>query len=299
MSRVAPLRPTRTLVPRETTVTAGGLPTASVVSIGGGFVAFALTILVILSIVRISRLVTQARRERLAGQNTTFRQLWKRDGGFWGFFSGLGGESAAGGAGFTDLSRQRRWAEMVQRERWMTETMGIESEVEDPKLWEVGVGEKGSHSEEQVDLGRIRPLAAITSERPGPEPDASDESTLKPHSLNPTLSLSLLIELPSYHQHHSRSELGRKGEVGARVSDEYDELPELVIGSTTVIPFIRPPDPRLSVGDSVSAEAIDEKDVVYSDISHLESAVSSSVETRRAVWSRVGDGWIVEGLDTA
>ena len=156
MSRVAPLRPTRTLVPRETTVTAGGLPTASVVSIGGGFVAFALTILVILSIVRISRLVTQARRERLAGQNTTFRQLWKRDGGFWGFFSGLGGESAAGGAGFTDLSRQRRWAEMVQRERWMTETMGIESEVEDPKLWEVGVGEKGSHSEEQVDLGRIR-----------------------------------------------------------------------------------------------------------------------------------------------
>ena len=54
------------------------------------------------------------------------------------------------------MSRQRRWAEMVQRERWMTETHGIDSEVEAPKLWEVGVGEKGSVLEEEVDLGRIR-----------------------------------------------------------------------------------------------------------------------------------------------
>ena len=80
------------------------------------------------------------------------------------------------------------------------------------------------------------------------------------------------------------------------MSDEFDELPELVIGSTTVIPFIRPPDPPVPVANSAEAEAIDEKDVIHSDVYHLKYAVTSA-GSKRAAWTRVRDRWMVEGLD--
>lgn len=149
MSRTTSGHPTRALV-RRASSTDGGLPSSTVISIGGGFVAFAVTVLTLLTIARVIRLAREARRERSSGQGTTFRQLWNREGGFWGFITGLGGESAAGGAGFVDLGRHRRWEEMLLRERWMLARMNEEEgDVgEIPRMSEVGVREKGAMLEE-------------------------------------------------------------------------------------------------------------------------------------------------------
>lgn len=107
----------RALAPRATSQETA-LPSSTVVAIGGGFVALALIVLSTLTLVRVSRLHLEARRERRAGRQATLLDLWERDGGFWGFITGLGGESAAGGAGFIDVARQRRWEEMIRWERW-------------------------------------------------------------------------------------------------------------------------------------------------------------------------------------
>lgn len=130
-----------------------GLPSSTVVSIGGGFVAFALSILAILTSVRAFRLLFEAKRKSRNGEPTTFAQLWEREGGFWGFITGLGGESSAGGAGFIDVGRQRRWEEMLRRERWMIDLMDIEGDVgETPRLWEVPVEEKEAIEEDEVEV---------------------------------------------------------------------------------------------------------------------------------------------------
>ena len=135
--------PTRPLAARATP-TGGGqdIPTSTVAAIGGGFVSFALAILFALFLMRVSKIYREFRRRRRAGEDLTFRSLWHRDGGFWGFVMGYNGDAAlnagVGAGGRRDLDRWAIWNE------WrMWESPGVVNEPQAPVLWEVEVGERG------------------------------------------------------------------------------------------------------------------------------------------------------------
>ena len=125
------------------------IPSSTVVAIGGGFVSFALIILGSLTFIRMLRVARQAAGRRAAGEAVTFKELWRIEGGFWGFITGLGGESAVIGAGGRN-EQQLRFA--IWREIRMLETLiGEESKVPvEPIMWEVAVPEKGTGGHERV-----------------------------------------------------------------------------------------------------------------------------------------------------
>ena len=133
-----------------------GIPSSTVVGIGGGFVAFAVTVLSVFTLSRVVRLALRARRERESGVDVTFRELWNREGGFWGFMTGLGGESAAIGAGahILDSAQQRRWEQLVMRSGMMR--LEEDDLRQKPEMWEFRVPEKSGIGEDAVHLKACR-----------------------------------------------------------------------------------------------------------------------------------------------
>lgn len=132
------------------------IPTSTVAAIGGGFVSFALAILLALFLMRVSKIYREYRRRRRAGETSlTFRSLWDRDGGFWGFVMGYNGDAAViagvGAGGRRDLERWAIWNE------WrMWDSPGVVIEPKVPVLWEVEVGERGRVGVEELVYGEAK-----------------------------------------------------------------------------------------------------------------------------------------------
>lgn len=147
--------PTQNLSPRYTQ-TSVEIPTSTVVSIGLGFVAFALGCVCILLLIRVLRIHRSIRAARRRGQQTSFLETWRDEGGIWGFFTGLGGEAIGGGGGMhLDLGRMRRMEELLRR----MEESGMEGSGvlrKKPELWEVEIEQGGGSrhgSESESDSG--------------------------------------------------------------------------------------------------------------------------------------------------
>ena len=105
-----------------------------------------------------------------------------------------------------------------------------------------------------------------------------------------------------------------KGE-GPGFDDEAEELPELVVGTTTVIPFIRPSllpslngkeaEPGLEGTHTVAPdssrtsekEAEGESEEAAIHAYTLDYATPDPSASRRAVWEKTDSGWRMEGLD--
>ena len=139
------------------------IPTSTVVSIGLGFVAFAISILVALMLTRMLRVFRRSRDPVRNTRNETFRQMWRNEGGFWGFLTGLGGESAGLGAGGIggDIARMRRWAEFL---RLMELEFGTRDQAKPlgktPEMWEVGILPKNGRVKEELPEGVEREMFA-------------------------------------------------------------------------------------------------------------------------------------------
>jgi hypothetical protein len=126
------------------------IPTTTVVGIGAGFVAFALSLLGCLLLVRFLRLALRARREGIP-----VRQAWNDQGGVFGWLHGLGAQDRetdrirrieeiersgywAGGGGWysSEILRMRLWNEIRREGMKVKDDLG-----ERPGMWEVGLGE--------------------------------------------------------------------------------------------------------------------------------------------------------------
>lgn len=113
------------------------IPSSTVIAIGLGFFGFSIFILTSLLVARIIRVQRRHNAGRTTGNTLTFRQTWAQEGGLFGFLSGAGGSSFAGGAGaYPDrLAALRRGQEQI----WSMLT----GEKDPPVMWEVPVKEKG------------------------------------------------------------------------------------------------------------------------------------------------------------
>jgi hypothetical protein len=121
------------------------IPTSTVVAIGGGFVAFAFCVFTFLSLIRVFRIFRQSRR---VTPRISFRQAWRDDGGFWGFFSGMALASRETGnmllgVGARDL---RGWGLWEELRAW--EIFEREKNMKNPEMWEVEL--KGGNAEDRV-----------------------------------------------------------------------------------------------------------------------------------------------------
>ncbi|GFZ44189.1 hypothetical protein JCM24511_01910 [Saitozyma sp. JCM 24511] len=314
MSRTLPLLPTRALlVPRASQSTVD-IPSSTVVSIGLGFVAFAggmVSILILLRMLRIYRATLRARR---AGQPATFRQLWREDGGLMGFITGLGAENTGIGAGgIADLVRVRR---MLEERARILEGLG-----KVPAMWEVQVQQKGAQNAGKADSDRdggslggdtpvqaYDPLSIVAS-----SPPSYADRAKPPESLPlPELTLSLLIALPSppitrkslppAASAEANTAVTQPGSGSNADADAFDDLPELVIGTTHLLPFI--PDSSGGIAAGASAGSSEEsvkvtlaKGKTKSDgdgsIVHAEWAGGE----RRARWEKAEMAkWRIEGI---
>lgn len=154
------------------------IPTTTVVAIGFGFVSFALGVFCLLLSIRAIKLYRQARASRWTDQPRTFRQVWRENGGVFGFFHGFnnaGNSIALGGGGrglgmyggvgiglgMDEITRARLWNELGvywdhDNRRWARvlhpgegfvlggggEEGGVDGGKK-PEMWEVAVGGAG------------------------------------------------------------------------------------------------------------------------------------------------------------
>jgi hypothetical protein len=137
------------------------IPTTTVVGIGAGFVAFALSLLGSLLLVRFAKLALRARREGIP-----VRQAWNDQGGLFGWLHGFGARDRdtdrvrrieeiersgywAGGGGWysSEILRMRLWNEIRREGMKVKDDLG-----ERPGMWEVGLGEgKGQENVEELE----------------------------------------------------------------------------------------------------------------------------------------------------
>ena len=136
------------------------IPTTPVVGIGAGFVAFALSLLGCLLLVRFFKLAFRARREGIP-----VRQAWNDQGGLFGWLHGFGAQDRetdrrrrieeiersgywAGGGGWysSEILRMRLWNEIRREGMKVKDDLG-----ERPGMWEVGLGE-GARQDEVEEL---------------------------------------------------------------------------------------------------------------------------------------------------
>ena len=140
--------PTRLLAPRasRTPIAGADIPTSTVAAIGGGFVAFAIFLLGGLTSIRMLRIWKEARKKRRQGEQVTFRQLWSRQGGFWGFVTGYGSDMTIVGAGGRSdrafLTGWGRW-EMELERHMRAEMLAGKEAHQVPKMNEVMVPKAG------------------------------------------------------------------------------------------------------------------------------------------------------------
>ena len=117
------------------------IPSSTVVAIGGGFVALALLVLSALFLIRVFRIRVETNRRRRQGETVAFRQIWDREGGVWGFLTGLNSENGLMGTGARSemiLARMRQEARLWQL---YADEAGGEKPV--PSMTEMEVEEKG------------------------------------------------------------------------------------------------------------------------------------------------------------
>ncbi|OCF36971.1 hypothetical protein I316_01569 [Kwoniella heveanensis BCC8398] len=298
------------------------IPTSTIVSIGVGFVAFSSAVLFALLLLRVFRL-----RKIAAARGTTFSVVWRNEGGFWGFWTSFGGSDAelvgigAGG--------HAGWGMRVIRDRLRE----AELEKMKPVMWESewydddnnGSGGKGNTSNADsspigalaLDIANLKPLAVLTSTvpptPPPPPPILALPSEPKPKPIRPisasslpTLDLCVLIQLPS----------------PTLYDPALEELPELVIGRTTLLPLISPttqknldpaPQNTRSYAQMENGHSREEVEVEIGsrleyetkkdekgEIQQIEYAgdphVLEGTARRRAEWKLVRGQWTIEGL---
>ncbi|WVR07252.1 hypothetical protein IAU60_004293 [Kwoniella sp. DSM 27419] len=237
------------------------IPSSTIISIGLGFLAMGLGVLSLLLLFRLRRLRKLARQ-----QGRTVRDLWRTEGGFWGFLTSLGGGGAEAemiGAG------GRGWGMRVIRL-----TGGDAGQA--PEMWEADWYDPDAKERSDQEWA---PLAVSTS----PPPLTSYDKKSLPL---PMVNISVLISMPS--------------------STTWDpvtcseELPELVIGSSTILP-VR----EQSLTDDEDKRSVDEMEgglakakgeitqIEYaSDVSSFKAGLS-----RRVEWTKDDSGqWTIDGL---
>jgi len=106
----------------------------------------------------------------------------------------------------------------------------------------------------------------------------------------PIIRLSLLIALPSPEVTNPKGRL--------LDSDEFPDLPDMVIGSTYVTPTMSS---SPSVSDARSSTTIPsgEKEDLKGEVevAHLEYGSAPTQGSRKANWIKRGDKWVIEGLE--
>lgn len=118
------------------------IPTSTVVGIGLGFVAFALSVLCVLLLLRADRVRRMARARRRNGDMAaTFRAVWEAEGGIWGFMGGMVESGGVGGGAWNpgQILRLRRLEELYRRERDRLKAL----EKQRPEWWEVDTKPRG------------------------------------------------------------------------------------------------------------------------------------------------------------
>lgn len=129
------------------------IPTSTVSAIGGGFIGFAFTVLLSLTLLRVFRVYRDVKRRQRQGENIRFSQQWNTEGGFWGFLTGIGGGGSnilVGAGGRRDLDLWRIWDEYG--------IGGLGKNGEDaipPEMWEVEVPIKEKSGMDSVEWESI------------------------------------------------------------------------------------------------------------------------------------------------
>ncbi|WWC93946.1 hypothetical protein V866_000784 [Kwoniella sp. B9012] len=191
------------------------IPSSTVISIGLGFLAFSLFILLFLLSFRVNRIRKLAKR-----QNKSFKRCWKDEGGLWSFFTSFGegdghaASSALIGATGRGLDYNRQLYRIYRELEGDSDNTKAK---EIPKMWDCKWNEK---VDEDQDLGddKIQPLS-VTPSAPPPS------NTSKIYPPLPTLDMCVLITFPS-----------------ESTNQEDLDLPQLIIGTTTLLPTITIPD---------------------------------------------------------
>ncbi|WWD17503.1 hypothetical protein CI109_101944 [Kwoniella shandongensis] len=223
------------------------IPTSTIVAIGIGFVAFGISVILLLFIHRVLKVRRVAR-----ARGEPFSVVWEREGGFWGFLNSVG-ESSALGAGGVPSRRLARWD-------WSTENG---KEIERPEMWEV------SWYDQEEELKN--PLAVCPSSYPDTKPKVPPL---------PTIDIAVLISLPS-----------------PTIPDP-EELPNLIVGTTSLIPIVHSPLSRVISAESDQSDGMVE-DKLKGQVKEVEYVSSDTGGvSRRANWAKSDKGqWYIEGIE--
>ncbi|ORY32608.1 hypothetical protein BCR39DRAFT_379536 [Naematelia encephala] len=258
---LAPTRTVDALRPRATQQETN-LPSTTVVWIGLAFVGTAASFLGILIANRVIRTQARVRRAQARGEEITFRDLWRLDGGMWGFFTGLGGDRLATSMGMNpDLAGIRRMEEMLRMRLWQLDA--VDAGLKRPEMCEVEV--------DSTPQDFFQPLS-ITCQAV-----AKDENGRPTRS--PIMDMSFLILLPS----------PAKPE-----SDQYEDLPDLAIGTTIIHPHVNAP--HQDIEESFLHNSSEAKQDLINDV-QIEYASEGGDHRRQAGWIKIDDvQWAIEGL---
>ncbi|WWC89544.1 uncharacterized protein L201_004468 [Kwoniella dendrophila CBS 6074] len=296
------------------------IPTSTVISIGLGFLAFSFMILMILLGFRLNRI-----RKLTKTTNKSFKQIWNDEGGFWGFLTSFGEESNSNqsrliGAtgrtlnyGYTDWYGFRSPFIDLLRERDQILQDQLQEELdkaklkEKPVLWDYKWHQNIIDDDDKREIPHfvheeiIQPISIVPSSTP--------QSNTKVVPLLPSLNLCVLIAFPSETPYNH---------------ENAEELPELIIGSTILLPTttITPkpaipiPTTHISINrtetnstDGKDSEDVSKKveirEIEYSNINvsgqdnHQGKENSNTVNQRfRAEWKQDKDKgiWYIDGL---
>ncbi|KAK6910342.1 hypothetical protein I204_03623 [Kwoniella mangroviensis CBS 8886] len=191
------------------------IPTSTVISIGLGFLAFSLLILLFLLSFRVNRIRKLAKR-----QNKSFKRCWKDEGGLWSFFTSFGegdGHAASStliGATGRGLDYNRQ---LYRIYRELEGDSDNNKAKEIPKIWDCNWNENVDKNQDWGD-DKIQPLSVTPSAPP-------TSNTSKTYPPLPTLDMCVLITFPS--ESTNQADL---------------DLPQMIIGTTTLLPTITIPD---------------------------------------------------------
>ncbi|WVW83651.1 hypothetical protein I302_105672 [Kwoniella bestiolae CBS 10118] len=244
------------------------IPTSTVISIGLGFLAFSAFILLFLLSFRLNRIRKLAKRN-----GVPFKTQWRNEGGTWGWLTSFGDSDVNHTSLIGATGRTLDYNRYLYRLYMGLEGDGAEEKDKEkviPRMWDCdwfsGVG--GNEQNEVLD----QPLSVT----PSPLIINPSKSETPPP---PALDICVLIALPS-----SRT----------IVPDQIEDLPELIIGSTTLLPTILTT-PLNRVTSNTSVDQDKDKKLEIQQIEY-----SQSQDRKRAEWKldeSKGKGfWYIDGL---
>ncbi|WRT66137.1 uncharacterized protein IL334_003090 [Kwoniella shivajii] len=255
------------------------IPTSTVLSIGLGFLAFAIGSLMLLCSIRMNRLRKQAKR-----MNKPFREIWEDEGGFWGFLTSFGDDGNHNHTSFIGATgRSLNYGLGTIRLLPFGYNMNDFEEIDNdenlakkkkPVLWDY---DYKNYNEDD-----IQPVSITSSSMP---------TTDKVPSPLPVLNLCVLISLPS--------------ETPLEQNTDPDELPQMIIGSTTLLPIITAEEipKRVSQDSHISSSSMTEGKLEKkgeAEIQQIEYAYGATGNgigiKKRAEWKGDTGSWYIEGL---